>query len=92
MNGLGDATNGVADDATDELDRIKADVQRWRAKTTERWHTLQAKALASELDSWLNFMKRHAVLSKSKHDMLQTYKFLCYSGPAETKLRRPLRA
>lgn len=32
------------------------------------------------------------VFSKSKHDMLQTYEFLRYSGPAEAKLRRLLGA
>lgn len=39
------------------------------------------KSLAYELDSWLNFTKWHAVLSKSKHDLLRTYDFLRYKHP-----------
>lgn len=36
---------------------------------------LQVEPLAYELDSWLNFTKWHAVLSRSRFDMLQTYEF-----------------
>ena len=39
---------------------------------------LQAKPLVYELDSWLDFTTWQAVLSRSKHDMLQTYEFLRY--------------
>lgn len=95
---VSDATNDVTEatnrqnDATDELDGIKKDVQRWRAEATERRLTLEVKPLVYELDAWLNFTKWHAVLSKSKHDILQTYEFLRYPGPEETRLRRLLRA
>ena len=53
---------------------------------------MEVKPLVYELDAWLNFTKWHAVLSKSKHDILQTYEFLRYPGPEETRLRRLLRA
>ena len=97
-NGSGHATSGVneatnrQDDATDSLDGIKEDVRRWRGEATIRRLTLQVEPQVYELDSWLNFTKWHSVLSKSRHDMLQTYKFLCYPEPEETKMLPLLRA
>ena len=44
----------------------------------ERRLRLQTEPLAYELDAWLNFTKWHAVLSRSKHDMLRIYEFLWY--------------
>ena len=90
-NAVREATNRQ-DDATDELDRIKEDILRCRAEATEKRLTLQVQPLVYKLDPWLNFTKWHAVLSKSKHDMLQTYEFLRYPGPAESELGRLLRA
>lgn len=91
-NGPGHATGGVSeatnrqDDATDELGGIKEDVERWRAEATMRRLTLQVEPQVYELDSWLNFTKWHGVLSKSRHDMLQTYKFLFATpGPKRPK-------
>lgn len=54
--------------------------------------TLQVKPLAYELDSWLNFTKWHVVLSRSKHNILQTYEFLRYPESKDTKLHRLLHA
>ena len=53
---------------------------------------MQANLAYTELDSWLRFTKWHAVLSKSKHDMLKTYEFLQYPGLEETELHRLLLA
>lgn len=89
--GLGEATTGL-DDAANELDGIKEDVQRWRDEATERRLKLVTTPLVFELDSWLNYTKWHAVLSRSRYDMLQTYDFLRFPGPEETRLRHLLRA
>ena len=54
---VSDATNEVTkatnrrNNATDELDGIKEDVQCWRAEATERRLTLQVKPLVYELES-----------------------------------------
>ncbi len=90
-SGPGEATNRLGE-ATNELDGIKEDVQRWRDEAAERRLTLLATSLVFELDSWLNYTKWHAVLSKSRYDMLQTYKFLRFPGPEESQLRHLLRA
>ena len=87
----GNATTGL-DDAANELDGIKEDVQRWRDEATERRLKLMTTPLVFELDSWLNYTKWHAVLSRSRYDMLQTYDFLRFPGPEETRLRHLLRA
>ena len=88
---LGEATTGL-DDAANELDGIKEDIQRWRDEATERRLKLVTMPLVFELDSWLNYTKWHAVLSRSRYDMLQTYDFLRFPGPKETRLRHLLRA
>ena len=88
---LGEPTTGLGD-AANELNGIKEDVQRWRDEATERRLKLVTMPLVFELDSWLNYTKWHAVLSRSKYDMLQTYDFLRFPGPEETRLRHLLRA
>ena len=89
--GFGEATRALGD-AANELDGIKEDVQRWRDEATERRLKLVTTPLVFELDSWLNYTKWHAVLSRSRYDMLQTYDFLRFPGPEETRLRHLLRA
>jgi hypothetical protein len=73
-------------------DAIDWEIEQWEAEATERRLAMQANPAYTELDSWLRFTKWHAVLSKSKHDMLKTYEFLQYAGPEETELHRLLLA
>ena len=71
--------HGSAEDATKGservVDKIEEDIRRWQAEATERRLALSAKPVAYELDPWLNFTKWHTVISRSKHDMLQTYPY-----------------
>ncbi|KFY25538.1 hypothetical protein V493_04595 [Pseudogymnoascus sp. VKM F-4281 (FW-2241)] len=73
-------------------DAIVQEIEQWEAEATERRLTMQANPAYTELDSWLQFTKWHAVLSKSKHDMLKTYEFLQYPGLEETELHQLLLA
>lgn len=91
VNGLGEAPNG-RDEATSDFDEIEEGIRRWQDEAMERRLRLQTEPLAYELDAWLNFTKWHVVLSRSKHDMLQTYKFLRYPEAEDKRLRRLLRA
>ena len=78
--------------AMDEGDEIEEGIWRWQDEAMKRRLRLQTEPLAYELDAWLNFTKWHAVLSKSKHDMLQTYRFLRYPEADDKRLCRLLRA
>lgn len=76
----------------DEQDEIVKGIRHWQGQATKRRLTLQAKPLPYELDSWLNFTKWHAVLRRSKHDMLRTYEFVRYPEPEDRRLHRLLYA
>ena len=53
-----------------ELDGIKEDVQRCRDEATERRLKLVATPLVFELDTRLNYIRWHAVLTRSIYDLL----------------------
>jgi len=51
---------------------------------------LLAKVPVAELDSWLRFTEWNTVLVKSKHDIVQTYRFLRKPDTDEPELERLL--
>jgi hypothetical protein len=51
---------------------------------------LLEKVPVAKLDSWLQFTKWNAVLGKLKHNIVQTYRFLCKPDLDKPALKRLL--
>jgi hypothetical protein len=76
------------DDAVE--DQIAWEMQNWCEDVKKRRLQLLKKVPVAELDSWLQFTKWNAVLGKSKHNIVQTYRFLCKPDPDKPALERLL--
>ena len=92
-DGDDDGEDGSNDDSNGQEeveDQIAQEMQNWCEEVKERRLKLLAKVPVAELDSWLRFTGWNAVLAKSKHDIVQTYRFLRKPDADEPQLERLL--
>jgi hypothetical protein len=73
-------------------DRIEREIQEWKDEAKERRLILVANPPTVELDPWLRYTKWYAILEKSKHNLVRTYKYLQEPTPEEPELYRVVQA
>jgi len=78
--GSGDRSGEDGDEVEDQ---IAQKMQNWCEEVTERRLRLLEKVPVAELDSWLRFTGWNAVLGRSKHNIVQTYRFRRKPDPDE---------
>ena len=81
---------GPENDTDDVEDRIAREMRDWCSEVQERRLRLLEKVPVAELDSWLQFTGWNAVLVRSKHNIVQTYRFRREPDPDEPELERLL--
>ena len=73
-------------------DQIIQDIEKWKSEAQERRLRLLKEVPAVEMDSWLQYTKWNAILSQSKHNLVQTFHYTRMPDPDEPQLVRLLQA
>lgn len=79
-------------DQDDVDDQIVQDIEKWKGEAQERRLRTLKEVPVVEMDSWLRYTKWNEVLSQSKHNLVETFRYTRMPDPEEPQLERLLRA